>query len=67
MAKLYATEAAQRVIDAAVQIHGGDGVRSGHPGECLYRKIRAFRIYAGASDIQKVAIVRSIIGMAAGK
>ena len=51
MAKLYATEAAQRVIDAAVQIDGGDGVRSGHPGECLYREIRAFRIYAGASDI----------------
>ena len=45
MAKLYATEAAQRVIDTAVQIHGGDGVRSGHPVETLYREIRALRIY----------------------
>ncbi|MGB2659475.1 MAG: acyl-CoA dehydrogenase family protein, partial [Pseudolabrys sp.] len=54
MAKLYATEAAQRVIDAAVQIHGGDGVRAGHPVETLYREIRALRIYEGASDVQKI-------------
>ncbi len=53
MAKLYATEAAQRVIDAAVQIHGGDGVRSGHPVETLYREIRALRIYEGASDVRE--------------
>ena len=45
MAKLYATEAAQRVIDAAVQLHGGDGVRTGHIVESLYREIRALRIY----------------------
>lgn len=61
MAKLFATEAAQRVIDAAVQIHGGDGVRAGHPVEKLYREIRALRIYEGASDVQKVIIARSVL------
>ncbi|MEO7156061.1 MAG: acyl-CoA dehydrogenase family protein, partial [Vicinamibacterales bacterium] len=61
IAKLYATEAAQRVIDTAVQIHGGDGVRSGHPVETLYREIRALRIYEGASDVQKVVIARSLL------
>ena len=61
MAKLYATEAAQRVIDTAVQIHGGDGVRSGHPVETLYREIRALRIYEGASDVQKVIIARAVL------
>jgi acyl-CoA dehydrogenase len=61
MAKLFATEAAQRVIDTAVQIHGGDGVRSGHPVEMLYREIRALRIYEGASDVQKVVIARSVL------
>jgi acyl-CoA dehydrogenase len=64
MAKLYATEAAQRVIDAAVQIHGGDGVRSGHPVETLYREIRALRIYEGASDVQKIIISRAVTSMA---
>ncbi|MBM3519586.1 MAG: acyl-CoA dehydrogenase family protein, partial [Alphaproteobacteria bacterium] len=52
MAKLYATEAAQRVIDMAVQLHGGDGVRVGSVVESLYREIRALRIYEGASDVQ---------------
>ncbi len=61
MAKLHATEAAQRVIDAAVQLHGGDGVRSGHPVETLYREIRALRIYEGASDVQKVIIARAVL------
>jgi acyl-CoA dehydrogenase len=61
MAKLYATEAAQRVIDVAVQIHGGDGVRAGHPVEALYREIRALRIYEGASDVQKIIIARSLL------
>jgi acyl-CoA dehydrogenase len=61
MAKLYATEAAQRVIDAAVQLHGGDGVRTGHPVEMLYREIRALRIYEGASDVQKIIIARSVL------
>jgi acyl-CoA dehydrogenase len=60
MAKLFATEAAQRVIDAAVQLHGGDGVRKGHIVESLYREIRALRIYEGASDVQKVVIARSL-------
>ncbi len=67
MAKLYATEAAQRVIDAAVQIHGGDGVRSGHPVETLYREIRALRIYEGASDVQKIVIARSVLASPVGE
>lgn len=58
MAKLYATEMAQRVIDQAVQIHGGEGVRSGAIVERLYRDIRALRIYEGASDVQKIIIAR---------
>jgi acyl-CoA dehydrogenase len=61
MAKLYATEAAQRVIDSAVQLHGGEGVRSGSIAERLYREIRALRIYEGASDVQKVVIARSVL------
>ena len=66
MAKLYATEAAQRVIDTAVQLHGGDGVRSGHPVEMLYREIRALRIYEGASDVQKIVIARAILSELSG-
>jgi acyl-CoA dehydrogenase len=62
MAKLYATEAAQKVIDMAVQLHGGDGVRHGFAVEALYREIRALRIYEGASDVQRVVIARSILG-----
>jgi acyl-CoA dehydrogenase len=58
MAKLFATERAQVVIDKAVQLHGGDGVRHGHIVERLYREIRALRIYEGASDVQKVVIAR---------
>jgi acyl-CoA dehydrogenase len=61
MAKLYATEAAQEVIDMAVQLHGGDGVRSGSVVERLYREIRALRIYEGASDVQRIVIARSIL------
>ncbi|WP_025029336.1 acyl-CoA dehydrogenase family protein [Nitratireductor aquibiodomus] len=60
MAKLFATDRAQEVIDKAVQIHGGDGVRRGHIVESLYREIRALRIYEGASDVQKVVIARQI-------
>jgi len=56
MAKLYATEAAQRVIDAAVQLHGGHGVVSGNIVESLYRDIRALRIYEGASEVQQTII-----------
>ena len=61
MAKLHATEAAQRVIDDAVQIHGGLGVVAGHPVERLYREIRASRIYEGASEVQKVIIARQAL------
>jgi acyl-CoA dehydrogenase len=61
MAKLYATECAQEVIDKAVQLHGGDGVRRGHIVERLYREIRALRIYEGASDVQKVVIARQTL------
>lgn len=60
MAKLFSTEAAQRVIDMAVQLHGGDGVRTGFAVEHLYREIRALRIYEGASDVQRVIIARSL-------
>ena len=58
MAKLFSTDQAQKVIDRAVQLHGGDGVRSGETVERLYREIRALRIYEGASDVQKVIIAR---------
>ena len=60
MAKLFATERAQAVIDKAVQLHGGDGVRRGHIVERLYREIRALRIYEGASEVQKVVIARQV-------
>jgi len=58
MAKLFATDHAQDVIDKAVQLHGGDGVRAGSVVEQLYRDIRALRIYEGASDVQRVIIAR---------
>jgi acyl-CoA dehydrogenase len=61
MAKLTATETAQQVIDAALQMFGGLGVVSGQPVERLYREIRALRIYEGASDVQKVVIARSVL------
>ena len=61
MAKLFATERAQAVIDKAVQLHGGDGVRRGHIVERLYREIRALRIYEGASEVQKVVIARQAL------
>jgi acyl-CoA dehydrogenase len=61
MAKLYATERAQNVIDKAVQLHGGDGVRHGHIIERLYREIRALRIYEGASEVQKIIIARQTL------
>ncbi|MGD9914940.1 MAG: acyl-CoA dehydrogenase family protein [Rhizobiaceae bacterium] len=64
MAKLFATDKAQDVIDRAVQLHGGDGVRHGHIVESLYREIRALRIYEGASDVQKVVIARQVLGSA---
>ncbi len=58
MAKLYATEAAQRVVDTGVQLFGGQGVTRGNIMERLYREVRALRIYEGASEVQKVVIAR---------
>ena len=62
MAKLFATEESQRVIDSAVQLHGGQGVRTGRKVEELYRDIRAMRVYEGASEIQKLIIARQTLG-----
>jgi alkylation response protein AidB-like acyl-CoA dehydrogenase len=66
MAKLFATEAAQRVIDAAVQIAGGAGVARGGVEEGLYREIRALRIYEGASEVQRLIIARQVLQGAGG-
>ncbi|MFA4892720.1 acyl-CoA dehydrogenase family protein [Brevundimonas sp.] len=66
MAKLYATDEAQQVIDAAVQLFGGLGVVSGHPVERLYREIRALRIYEGASEVQKIVIARQVLAGLSG-
>ena len=66
MAKLYATDEAQAVIDAAVQLFGGLGVVSGNPVERLYREIRALRIYEGASEVQKIVIARQALAAMAG-
>lgn len=63
MAKLYATEAAQRIIDKAVQLHGGRGVLAGTRVEALYRGIRPLRIYEGTSEIQKLIIARGLLGV----
>jgi acyl-CoA dehydrogenase len=60
-AKAFATEMAQRVIDRAVQIFGGQGVRVGVKVEALYREIRALRIYEGATEVQKVIIARELM------
>jgi acyl-CoA dehydrogenase len=61
MAKMFATEAAQRVIDRAVQLHGGLGVTKGVKVEELYREIRALRIYEGATEVQKIVIARELL------
>lgn len=60
-AKLFATEAAQRIVDRAVQIHGGTGVERGSVVERLYREVRAPRIYEGTSEIQKLVIARELL------
>lgn len=62
MAKLYATEAAQRVIDSAVQLFGGLGVTVGSVVERLYREVRPLRIYEGTSEIQKIVIAAQLLG-----
>jgi acyl-CoA dehydrogenase len=61
MAKMFATEAAQQVIDDAVQLCGGLGVMRGHPVERLYREVRALRIYEGATEVQKLIIARDLL------
>ncbi|GHD45915.1 acyl-CoA dehydrogenase [Thalassobaculum fulvum] len=66
MAKLFATEAAQRVVDRAVQMHGGLGVTAGVKVEELYREVRALRIYEGASEVQKIVIARQMLDARAG-
>ncbi len=60
-AKLFATEMAQRVIDRAVQLFGGNGVRTGVKVEALYREIRALRIYEGATEVQKLIVAREML------
>ena len=61
IAKLFATEAAQRIVDQALQIHGGNGVVAGHIMERLYRDVRALRIYEGSSEIQKLVIAKRLM------
>ncbi|MNL20706.1 Acryloyl-CoA reductase (NADH) [compost metagenome] len=61
MAKMVATENAQKVIDRAVQMFGGRGVRVGEITESLYREIRALRIYEGATEVQKLIIARELL------
>ncbi|MFT5484727.1 MAG: acyl-CoA dehydrogenase [Halieaceae bacterium] len=63
MAKLHATESAQLVIDAAVQLHGGKGVTKGNIVESLYRDIRSLRIYEGASEVQQTIIARQTLAL----
>ena len=62
MAKMFATEAAQRIIDRGLQIHGGSGVVRGHILERLYREVRALRIYEGTTEIQRVVIANVLLG-----
>jgi alkylation response protein AidB-like acyl-CoA dehydrogenase len=65
MAKMYATEAAQRVIDRTVQLLGARGVVTGNPVERLYREIRSLRIYEGATEVQKLVIAGQVLRHAA--
>jgi acyl-CoA dehydrogenase len=64
VAKYFATEAAQRIIDRCLQIHGGNGLIKNSPMERLYRDIRGLRIYEGASEVQKVVIARHLLNPA---
>ncbi|MEV0716242.1 acyl-CoA dehydrogenase, partial [Asanoa sp. NPDC050611] len=63
IAKLFATEAAQQIVDGCVQLHGAVALRSGHLLEQLYRDVRSLRIYEGASEIQRTIIAREVIGI----
>ena len=62
MAKSYATEAAQRIVDGAVQLLGGRGVMASHPVDRLYRAVRSLRIYEGTTEIQRLLIAREVLG-----
>ncbi len=62
MAKSYATEAAQRIVDGAVQLLGGRGVLASHPVDKLYRAVRSLRIYEGTTEIQRLLIAREVLG-----
>jgi acyl-CoA dehydrogenase len=62
MAKMFATEAAQRIVDQSLQLHGGRGCVEGTEIEALYRDIRPLRIYEGATDIQKLVIAKGLLG-----
>jgi acyl-CoA dehydrogenase len=66
MAKLHATETAQRVVDDAVQLFGGHGVTVGQAPERLYREVRALRIYEGASEVQQLIIARAALAAHGG-
>jgi len=66
MAKLFATDSAQQVIDDAIQLHGARALQHGHPLEELYREVRAPRIYEGANDVQKTIIAREVYAAAQG-
>jgi acyl-CoA dehydrogenase len=59
---MFATEAAQRIIDRAVQLHGGSGVLRGAVVEQLYREVRALRIYEGTTEIQRLVIASQLRG-----
>lgn len=62
VAKLFSTEAAQRIVDRCLQVHGGNGVVKGFAVERLYRDVRALRIYEGASEVQRLVIARHVLG-----
>jgi alkylation response protein AidB-like acyl-CoA dehydrogenase len=65
MAKSFATEAAQRIVDDAVQILGGRGVLADDPVDRLYRAVRALRIYEGTTEIQRLLVARHLLEHAA--
>jgi alkylation response protein AidB-like acyl-CoA dehydrogenase len=67
MAKAFATEAAQRIVDDAVQILGALGVMAAHPVDRLYRAVRALRIYEGTTEIQHLVIARHLVQAAGGR
>jgi alkylation response protein AidB-like acyl-CoA dehydrogenase len=63
MAKLFASEMAERVASAAIQIHGGYGFLNDYPVEKIYRDVRVYQIYEGTSEVQKIMISRLLDGL----